>query len=95
MQAHVGIESARRHRPDLILLDVHLPDMKGDEVLALLRAEPALSDIPVVVISADATAHRIDRLLSAGASAYVTKPIDVDQLLQILDRFLAQEAPTP
>jgi len=90
MQASVGLEMARTKVPDLILLDVHLPDMNGDDLLALLRADAMLRTIPVVVISADATARQIDRLLSAGASEYITKPIDVDQLLQILDRYLKE-----
>jgi CheY-like chemotaxis protein len=83
-----GLEQARRHRPDLILLDVHLPDMKGSELLAVIRAEPELRDIPVIVVSADATALQIDRLRAAGAAEYLTKPIDVDHFLRILDHYL-------
>ncbi len=83
-----GLEQARRHRPDLILLDVHLPDVKGSELLAVMHASPELRDIPVIVVSADATAAQIDRLLAAGACEYLTKPIDVDQFLDVLDRHL-------
>jgi PAS domain S-box-containing protein len=87
-QGGAGIELARQHLPDLILLDVHLPDMKGPEMMARLSADAALRSIPVIVISADATAHQIERLLAIGAREYLTKPIDVDQLLRVVDRYL-------
>lgn len=87
-QSAAGLDLARKHPPDLILLDVHLPDGTGDRVLTDLRADEKLRDIPVIAISADATATQIDRLLSAGAQEYLTKPIDIDQLLRVLDRYL-------
>ena len=77
MQGRVGLELARQHAPDLILLDLHLPDMPGWQVLAQLKADQSTRNIPVVVISADATSPQIKRLLSSGARAYLTKPIDV------------------
>ncbi|MBA3962358.1 MAG: response regulator [Chthoniobacterales bacterium] len=83
-----GLKMAREHRPDLILLDVNLPDMGGHEVLVRLRGDPACASIPVIVISADATRGQIDRLKSAGASEYLTKPLDVRQFLDVLDRTL-------
>ena len=88
MQGRLGLELARQHRPDLVLLDLHLPDMPGDEVLAALQADPRTRRIPVVILSADATHGRIERLLAAGARAYLTKPIDVARLLATLDSFL-------
>jgi signal transduction histidine kinase/CheY-like chemotaxis protein len=84
-----GLELARERRPDLILLDLHLPDVPGEEVLRRLREEPQTRGIPVVVLSADATPPRIDRLLADGADAYLTKPIDVRRLLVLVDRHLA------
>jgi CheY-like chemotaxis protein/anti-sigma regulatory factor (Ser/Thr protein kinase) len=92
-QGGQGIELARRHRPDLILLDLHLPDLAGDKVLRQLRADPATVHIPVVMLSADATPGQIDRLLAAGAQHYLTKPIDVGQLLALLDHTLAATKP--
>ncbi len=65
-QGSLGLEIARARQPDLILLDLHLPDLPGWEVLALLQDDPATRDIPVVVISADATPGRIERLRAAG-----------------------------
>lgn len=78
----------------MILLDVHLPDITGDEALRQLKADPKTSAIPVVVISADASAKQISRLLNAGAYAYLTKPIDVKQFLQILRDLLQQDRPS-
>jgi two-component system, sensor histidine kinase and response regulator len=85
MQGSLGLELARRPRPDLILLDVHLPDINGDKLLEQLKATEETSLIPVVVISADATARQIETLREAGAWDYLTKPIDVPQFLEIVD----------
>lgn len=80
----------RERRPDLILLDLHLPDMNGQEVLRRLWASPSSRSIQVAVPSADATARQQQRLLAAGAVAYLTKPLDVSSLLQIVDERLRQ-----
>ena len=92
MQGSVGLDLARQHEPHLILLDLNLPDIHGREVLARLQQSALTRDIPVVIISADATPHQIERLLDAGAVAYLTKPLDVGQFLDTLDKFL-QAAP--
>jgi PAS domain S-box-containing protein len=85
MHGALGVELAREHQPDLVLLDLNLPDINGEEVLARLRAEPTNREVPVVIISADATKHQIERLQASGASAYLTKPLDVDKFLRIVD----------
>jgi CheY-like chemotaxis protein len=85
IQGRLGLDLAREHHPDLILLDLHLPDLPGADVLRALRADVATRDIPVVVLSADATPGQIERLLAAGARAYLTKPVDVKQLLALMD----------
>jgi PAS domain S-box-containing protein len=94
MQGRVGLELARKHAPDLILLDLHLPDMPGWQVLAQLKSDHATRDVPVVVISADATSPQIKRLLSAGARAYLTKPLDIAEFFRVVDEaiFPAAEA---
>ncbi len=89
MYGQLGLKLAREGRPNLILLDVHLPDLPGWEVLAALQDDPATRDIPVVVISADATSRQMQRLIETGAVAYLTKPIDVPKLLRVLDEHLA------
>jgi PAS domain S-box-containing protein len=95
MQGSLGLDLARKHRPDLILLDVHLPDLPGWEVLARLQAEEVTRSIPVVIISADATLRQIERLTQAGARKYLTKPLDVQRFFQTVREFLAvQIAPS-
>jgi PAS domain S-box-containing protein len=89
MQGSVGLELARQHAPDLILLDLHLPDIPGWQVLAQLKADQLTREIPVVVISADATSPQIKRLLSAGARAYLTKPLDIPEFFRVIDEALA------
>lgn len=89
MQGRLGLDLARKHRPDLVLLDLHLPGIPGTEVLARLQADPKTSAIPVVIISADASKGQSERLLSAGARAYLTKPFDVEQFLRTVDELLA------
>jgi CheY-like chemotaxis protein len=88
MQGGLGLELAREHRPDLVLLDLHLPDIQGDVVLARLQADPAFNGTPVIVLSADATKGRVERLLEAGAAAYLPKPIDVRRFIELIDEHL-------
>jgi signal transduction histidine kinase/CheY-like chemotaxis protein len=84
-----GIARAARERPDLILLDLHLPDMPGEEVLRRLWSNLETRPLPVAVLSADATPAQRYRLLASGAIAYLTKPIDIAQLLELIDERLA------
>ncbi|MGH2821286.1 MAG: response regulator, partial [Actinomycetota bacterium] len=88
LRAQVGsaaIELARQHQPDLILLDLHLPDMPGEQVLTEMRQR---SSARVIVVSADATAPSMRRALAAGADWYLTKPLDVRRFLEVLDETL-------
>ena len=91
MLGRLGLDLAHEHRPHLILLDLHLPDLPGERVLADLRADATTREIPVVILSADATRERT-QFLAAGAQAYLTKPIDLRRLLEVLDRFLEPAA---
>jgi PAS domain S-box-containing protein len=85
MRGELGIALARKHRPSLILLDLHLPDLPGWDVLARLKADAATCDIPVVVISADATARQIEKLMNAGAREYLTKPLSITEFFRVLE----------
>ena len=76
----IGLELAAANPPDLILLDVHLPDMAGIEVLRRLHADPLTSLIPVVALSADASARQVRMMIEEGAVAYLYKPLDVAEL---------------
>ena len=88
-----GLALLARRPPDLLLLDLHLPDLSGEEVLDRVRGadDPVLCRLPVVVMSADATAASIERLLARGADAYLTKPLDLSAVLATLRKAL--EAP--
>lgn len=87
-QGSTGLELARQIVPSLILLDLQLPGISGEEVLRTLRQNPETHDIPVIVLSADATRHSRERLLANGANAYLTKPLDLDGLLTLADATL-------
>jgi CheY-like chemotaxis protein len=89
MQGKLGLDLARQHSLDLILLDVHLPDLHGHEVISELKSSETTRNIPVVVISADATTHQINRLVKAGADTYLTKPLDVTEFFRVLDKTIA------
>ncbi len=84
IQGGVALDLARQHRFDLILLDLHLPDVPGWEVLARLKGDEATRHIPVVVISADATERQIKKLLAGGAHCYLTKPLDLAEFSRVV-----------
>lgn len=86
----LGVSLAEKHIPKLILLDLNLPDIHGSEVLHRLQQNPATAHIPVVVISADATPSQIERLLTAGARNYLTKPFDLKPFLAVVDEVLEE-----
>jgi PAS domain S-box-containing protein len=88
MQGGIGLDLARDQHPDLILLDLNLPDVLGNEVLARLQEDTRTCEIPVLVISADATSVQMERMLAAGAREYLTKPFDVNRFLSVLDEYL-------
>jgi signal transduction histidine kinase/ActR/RegA family two-component response regulator len=92
IQGRLGLQFAREHQPDLILLDLHLPDMTGIEVLAELRRDPLTRDIPVTIVSADATVGLIERLKAAGAQGHMTKPFDVEAFLELIDATPGRQA---
>jgi PAS domain S-box-containing protein len=99
MRPVLGLELAREHHPDLVLLDLQLPDIPGEEVLRRLRSDPRTAAIPVVILSADARPGLVAGLLAAGARAFLTKPIDVAELLGLLDQVADEQersgAPAP
>jgi len=90
MQGQLGFEFAVRHRPDVILLDLHLPDIAGEAVLARLRRDHRTREIPVIVLSADAIPAQVERLLGQDIVDYVTKPIEIDRFLSAMRRALGR-----
>jgi CheY-like chemotaxis protein len=83
-----AVEMAIECRPDLILLDLDLPEIHGSEILANLQADAETKSIPVVIISADAMSHQIKKMLKSGARDYLTKPIEIPVFLQMIDLWI-------
>jgi CheY-like chemotaxis protein/anti-sigma regulatory factor (Ser/Thr protein kinase) len=88
----LGVELARAHRPDLVFLDLHLPDLPGEGVLAALKDDPLTASTPVFILTADATPAHAEQLLQAGADRYLTKPLRVEEILGLLDARAAARA---
>jgi CheY-like chemotaxis protein len=81
----LGIELARTHQPDIILMDVNLPGISGIEALNILREDPGTINIPVIALSANAMSQDIENGLEAGFFRYLTKPIKVYELMNAPD----------
>ena len=81
----LGLELAMEHLPDLILLDINLPGMDGFEVLKQLRSKEVSREIPVIAISANAMSKDIEKGEAAGFDGYITKPVNVKELLSIVE----------
>jgi len=95
IRPQLGLDLAAQHHPDLVLLDLHLPDLPGTEVLRRLQTDPHTADIPVVILTADARPGLQTRLLDQGARSLLTKPLNVTELLQLLDTIADQHHPAP
>jgi CheY-like chemotaxis protein len=83
-----AIAFAKRHAPDLFLLDMHLPDTNGIALLAALRAIEGLQHVPAIMVSAAARSDDIDRARQSGFQSYWTKPLDVDMTVIEIERLL-------
>lgn len=86
--AEEGIYTALEKRPDLILMDIGLPGMDGYDALDILRGMDSLRRVPVIAVSAHAMPEDISRGLEAGFAAYITKPVNIRELNDTIDRFL-------
>jgi CheY-like chemotaxis protein/anti-sigma regulatory factor (Ser/Thr protein kinase) len=91
MTGEAGLQAAIHEPPDLILLDMHLPDIPGEDVLRHLQAEPATAAIPVAVLSAEAAPGIIRRMRGNGVVAYLTKPLDLAELSRLIRSFRTGE----
>lgn len=90
-----GLEAlnlARRSRPDLILMDLQLPDISGLEVTRWLRREPGTRDIPIIAVTAFAMREDERKALDSGCDAYIAKPISIHRVLETVAAFLARDA---
>ena len=82
-----ALDLARERRPDLVLMDIRLPDIDGVEALSRLRADDRTASIPVLAVTAQAMQGDRERCLAAGFDGYLSKPIDVGQLLEAVSRY--------
>ncbi|GAA0413690.1 ATP-binding protein [Massilia aurea] len=87
---HLGLQLARAHCPDIILMDLNLPGMSGFEVLRQLGADPETADIPVIALTANAMPRDIERGVAAGFHRYLTKPIDIEKFTEAINSTLAE-----
>ncbi len=90
-QGELASELALEHRPDVILLDLNLPGIQGEEVLRLLKSNIETKGIPVIIVSADVTTSKIAALMSAGIADFITKPVNVPLLLKAIEACLDDE----
>ncbi|MGD8524808.1 MAG: response regulator [Thioalkalispiraceae bacterium] len=88
-EPHRGIELITEHLPDLILLDINLPDMNGFEILEILRNQDNTAAIPVIAVSANAMPSDLEKGMAAGFNAYITKPINISDFYKQVEQFLA------
>jgi two-component system, cell cycle response regulator DivK len=93
--AELGIELARHHRPQLILMDIQLPGVDGVTALSQLRADPATGMIPVIALTAFAMQDERQRFRSAGFDGYLAKPVNIRELLAVVGAFCERRAPRP
>lgn len=85
---HDAMDLARRHRPDLILMDIQLPEISGEDIMQWLKADPDLRPIPIVAVTAFAMKGDEQKIREGGCEAYISKPISVISFLQTIDSYL-------
>jgi len=90
-----GVRLARERRPDLVLMDIQLPDIDGIEALRQIRTETALDATPVLAVSASVMPDEQQQIVASGFDAYVTKPISIKPFLETVQRFLASGRKKP
>ena len=83
-----ALNLVRQHRPDLVIMDIQLPEISGLEITQVMKGDPALRHIPVIAVTAFAMKGDEERMLEGGCSAYIAKPISVTQFLDTVKRFL-------
>jgi two-component system, cell cycle response regulator DivK len=88
-----AIDLAREKQPDLILMDIRLPDISGFDVTRLLKQDDQTKSIPIIAVTAFATSEDETKALESGCDAYITKPIIIDNLLRTIESFLSSFPP--
>jgi len=88
VDAETGMQLIRKHRPDLVLMDVQLPGMDGLKATRIIKGDLALKDIPVVALTSYAMQGDEEKATEAGCTGYITKPLDTKVFLEIIDQFI-------
>jgi CheY-like chemotaxis protein len=92
--AETGIRLARKHKPFLVLMDIQLPGMDGLKATRIMKADPQLKDIPVVALTGFAMQGDEEKARKSGCEGYITKPIDIQEVLETIDGFHRKAIPT-
>jgi two-component system cell cycle response regulator DivK len=90
MTGSEGVRLARERNPDLVLMDIQLPDIDGVTALAQIRANAATRDMPVIAVSASVMPDEQQRIAASGFNAYVTKPISVKSFVETVEKFVGK-----
>jgi two-component system cell cycle response regulator DivK len=90
-----GVRLARERHPDLVLMDIQLPDIDGIEALRRIRGDASLDIVPVVAVSASVMPDEQQKIVRSGFDAFITKPITLKPFVETVDRFLKQGRSTP
>ncbi len=86
-----GVELAKAEKPDLILMDVQMPKMDGFEATRILKADITTKNIPIVAVTSYAMKGDKERMLKMGCDAYITKPVDIEELLKVVAQYLQRQ----
>jgi two-component system cell cycle response regulator DivK len=90
-EGHEALALAREHKPDLILMDIQLPEVSGLDVTRWLKDEEALADIPVVAVTAFAMKGDEQKILEGGCEGYISKPISVSEFMEVIQRYIGSD----
>ncbi len=90
-EAEQGLEIARREKPDLVMIDINLPQLDGLTLTSMMKADPDLGHIPIVAVTANVMKGDRERTLAAGCDGYIQKPIDIDDFPRQVARYLQQQ----
>ncbi len=88
-----GLRLIEEHVPDIILMDINLPDVEGTEIARQVKADPRLMHIPIVALTANAMHGDRERFLESGCDGYIAKPVSRNELINTIHHFLEQHPP--
>ena len=89
-----ALDITRQHRPDLILMDIQLPDISGTEAARRLKADEQTREIPIIAVTAFALGSDRARVLASGCDDYISKPFNITELLKLVERYIGPASPT-